>query len=189
MSKSNLRPWETLDSRKVYAAEPWITVSVEQVKLPDGTVVDDYHQVKMEDFVMVFAETTDGQVIVERQYKHGIRHVSLVLPAGAVGESETPQAAAQRELLEETGYVGQCWQALGTFVVHGNYGCCRGHFFRASGAWKGAEPHSGDLEEMEIVLMAPAEIADAVRKGDVASLGTAALIAIATNPLISQGGV
>ena len=83
---------------------PWIQLSVEQVRLPDGRVVDDYYRIKLPDYAMVFAQTTDGKIIMERLYKHGIGRVSLGLPAGLVHAGEDPLAGAQRELLEETGY-------------------------------------------------------------------------------------
>ena len=57
--------------------------------------------------MIVFAQTSSGKVIVERQYKHGIGKVSLTLPAGAVEDSEQPLAVAQRELKEETGYTSK----------------------------------------------------------------------------------
>ena len=49
-----------------------------------------------------------------------------------------------------------------------------------------AEPKSGDLEEMEIIFMRSADILASIGTGDVASLGAAATIAMATNPLIEE---
>ena len=181
-----LQPWKVLKSQEVFTGLPWLAVNVEQVRLPNGKVVDDYYQVKMKDYALIFAETADQRVIVERQYKHGIRKVSLTLPAGSIEKDEDPLTAAQRELVEETGYASDHWQSLGTFVIHGNYGCCTGHLFRAQDARKVVEPESGDLEQMEIITMTRTEIADALRKGEIATMGTAALVAMATNPLFSQ---
>ena len=184
---TQLQPWEVLKSQDVFSAPPWVRVCVEEVRLPDGKTVDDYYQIKLTDYAMVFAETTEGRVIVERQYKHGIRKVSLTLPAGNIEKDEDPLGAAKRELFEETGYASDEWQSLGTFVIHGNYRCCLGHLFRVRKAQKVAEPNSGDLEEMEIVFMTPSEIVDALLKGDIASIGAAALVAMATNPLMYKG--
>ena len=181
--KKILEPWETLKNQEIFVATPWIEISVQQVRLPDGRVVDDYYQIRLPEYALIFAQTTDGRVIVERQYKHGVGKVCLVLPAGTIEEGEDPLAGAQRELLEETGYTSDDWQLLGSFVAHGSYGCGKAHLFVVRNAQQVAEPDSGDLEDMEIVLMKGEEIVAAVRNGDVDLLGTVAAIALATNPL------
>ncbi len=181
--KNMLEHWETLKSRDVFVAPPWIRVAALQVRLPDGRVVNDYHQIELSDYAIVFAKTSDGRVIVERQYKHGIGKVTLVLPAGMIEPGETPLEAAQRELLEETGYRAEGWTALGKFAGNGNYGCGTAHMFMARDAQLVAEPRSGDLEEIEVILMRPEDIVNSFRTGDVALLGTLATVALATNPL------
>ncbi len=65
------------------------------------------------DWVNVVAITADGQVVLVRQYRHGIDAVELEIPAGLVEPGEEPLAAAQRELAEETGYTGGRWTLLG----------------------------------------------------------------------------
>jgi ADP-ribose pyrophosphatase len=184
MGKSTLKPWEIVNSREVFVAEPWIRVLEQEVRLPNGNVIRDYHQIRLPEYVIVFAQTTDGRVIIERQYKHGLGKVSLTLPAGVIGDGEQPLAAAQRELLEETGYQCNNWETLGSFATHGSYGCGRAHIFMARNARRVAEPNSGDLEEMEITLMSPNQLGDAVRRGQFELLGSVAVIAMATNPLI-----
>lgn len=186
---SKLRPWDVLDSRDVYVAEPWMTVSVQQVRLPDGTVIDDYHQIKLGEFTVVFAQTSDGKILVERQYKHGLGRVTLTLPAGSINKGEDPLVAAQRELLEETGYRSDNWKPLGTYVPHGSYGCGKAHLFKASAVYQVAAPESGDLEEMEILLMEPAEVVKSISQGDVELLGTMSTILLATHPLMNGDGV
>ena len=185
MTEANLQPWEVLKTRDVFVAEPWIRVAVQQVRLPDGRVVDDYYQIRLSDWTLIFAETNDGMVVVERQYKHGLGRVSLTLPAGGIESGETPLAAAQRELLEETGYVSQDWRPLGSFVTHGNYGVGTALIFRAGNARKVAEPNSPDLEETEVLTMTVDELLAAVRDGEVGLLGSMAAITLATNPLLN----
>ena len=180
-----LLPWETLSAEEIYAAAPWIKLSVQRLRLPDGRVVDDYHQITLQDCVLIFASTGDGKIIMERQYRHGVGKVTLALPSGTVEVDEEPLAAAQRELLEETGYKSKIWQSLGSFSMHGNYGCGRAHLFKASDAHRFTEPESGDLEDMEIVTMTLDEIAQAVQESDIGLLGTMATIALATNPLFA----
>lgn len=187
VGKEGLEPWKVLKSTEIFSAEPWIKLSVDQVLLPDGRVVDDYHQIKLQEHVVIFAETVGKEVVAIRLYKHGAGKVSLVLPAGGIEDGEEPLACAKRELLEETGYASKEWASLGSFVSHGNYGCGKGHLFRARDAQQIAEPNAGDLETIEVVLMRQGEMLEAVGRGEVAGLGTVAAIALATNPAFKAG--
>ncbi|MDP2948060.1 MAG: NUDIX hydrolase [Chloroflexota bacterium] len=181
-----MSPWRTLHSYEAYVARPWITVSVHRVQLPDGRVVQDYHQVKLPDYTVVFAQTPDRRIILERQYKYGIRRACYVLPSGIIEDNEAPAAAAERELLEETGYASDEWRYMGGFVASANYGCGKAHLFIARNVRKVAEPNSGDLEDMEIVMLTRKQLAGAVRNGDVASLSALAALAWATNPMFAE---
>ena len=177
--------WQVLNSREIYRAKPWIALSLQQVRLPDGTLVDDYHCVEMPAYTVIFAETEDGQVIVERQYKHGLRKVSLTLPAGLVEPGEDTLAAAQRELLEETGYEAPDWRHLGSFVPNSNYGCGQAHLYAARGALRVAEPDAGDLEEIEVLLLSPDELLQALQAGEIGAASMALAVALATHPRCS----
>jgi ADP-ribose pyrophosphatase len=178
-ANKELARWEVLGSKIIYSARPWVEVSVQRVRLPDGRVVDDYHQIWTVDYTVVLAQIADGRVIVERQYKHGVRQVSLALPSGAIEAGEDPLTAARRELLEETGYHSDEWYPIGTFVQNSNYGCGTAHLFIARNARMVALPVPGDLEEMEILLRPLQDLLDALLHGELVLLNTAATIAIA----------
>jgi ADP-ribose pyrophosphatase len=188
MKDHQFKPWQVLDSREVFQAPPYIRIFRQRVRVSDGRLVDDYHQVQMMDFVLVVASTPDGRILMERQYKHGIGDVTLVVPAGTLSPGEDPLAAAQRELLEETGYTAEDWRSLGSFVSHANYGCSKAYVFAAQQARAVAVPKSGDLEEMEILLLRPDELYEAVRAGQVRSLSAAAAIGLATHPGLVRCG-
>ncbi len=172
-------PWKVLKTSEVFNADPWLTLSVQQVRVPDGRVIDDFYQLALPDFTLVFVETSAGEIIMIRQYKHGARRTSLTLPGGLVEKGEDPEEAAKRELLEETGYRAESWQSLGSYVVNGNLGCGKGHFFMAAGARPVQEPESGDLETMEIKLLTRGQLWEALRSGEVMLLNHAAVIAMA----------
>jgi len=174
--------WKTLKTADIYVADPWLRLSVEQIELPDGRVVDDYYRIQMQDYVVIFAQVPDGRVIMLHQYKHGVGKASLTLPGGGLIKDEAPLAAAQRELLEETGYVAPEWRSLPSFITSANYRCSEGHIFMAQQAHKVAEPDSGDLEEMEVILISPQDLVQAVQQQQVVVLGALAAIGLALNP-------
>jgi ADP-ribose pyrophosphatase len=181
-----LAPWSVESGRTVYESSPWLKVMVQEVRLPNGRLVDDYHKIVVPDFVEIFALCDDGNVVVIQQYKHGVGDVSITLPAGNIDPEESPEAAARRELLEETGYAGGSFQSLGVFPLHGNYGCGNAHIFMATGVTKTARPDSGDLEEMVVLRMPVLELKQAVLNGGVRIASTAAAIMIATDPTLKH---
>ncbi len=167
-----LVPWKTLNSKQVFSALPWLEVSVEQIQLPDGRVVDDFYQVWMPESVLIYATTDDGNVVMEQAYRHGIGTASFVFPAGGINPEETAVDAARRELLEETGYSAENWRRIGSYVANSNQGCGKVHLIRAEAARKVAEPGTDDLEEIRVVLMNKDELLKAVTHGDINALSS-----------------
>src|SRR5437879_3086347 len=113
----DLRPWELLETSSLLSVRPWLEVYRDRVQLPSGRVLDDFYRVVLADFAIVAAVTPGGDLVMARSYKHGLGRVSLTAPAGYVEPGEAPLRAAQRELLEETGYQAPEWHFLGQFLL------------------------------------------------------------------------
>lgn len=177
--ESPLGVWEVMSRREILAAPPWLRVSAEEVRLPSGRVLRDFYEVELPDFVVVVAETPAGEIVVEHQYKHGVKRMATFLPAGLVEKQEEPLAAAQRELQEETGYVASEWLGLGTFVVDGNRGCGRAHVFLARGARKTGEPVPDENEPLIVRLARPEELLREVLAGELVGLAHMAAFMLA----------
>jgi ADP-ribose pyrophosphatase len=183
MSTELPKPWITRSRHELYDAQPWLRLYGDDVELPDGRVVQGFYSIEMPDHAIIVALTHHDQVVVERNYKHGPGQVCVNLPAGYLESGEDPLDAAQRELLEETGYVAEDWSFLGAFVEDGNRGCGRAFIYLARGARLVAEPASGDLEEMVIDLMTLPELFAAVHRGETPVLGIVAALGLAAEAL------
>ena len=168
--------WKTLSSKILLERHPWFDVLVEEVELPGGKVVSDYHQIRMPNYTAVFAVTQEQKIMVMRCYRHAVGEITLTLPGGMLEAKEAPLAGIQRELLEETGYVADEWQSLSVLSGNSARGCGTYHLFYASGAHQIQEPDSGDLEEMELMLWTRPEVEAAIGAGQAKSLGVMALL-------------
>ena len=67
--------------------------------------------------VAVIPITSDGKVIVEKQYRYPHSRVFLEIPAGKLdSRDEIPLEAAKRELREETGAIAEKYTYLGKLI-------------------------------------------------------------------------
>ena len=82
------------------------------VRLPDGSQAT-REFVLHPGAVMVIALLDDGQLVLERQYRHPMQRVMIEFPAGKLDAGEGSLTCAQRELLEETGYRAREWAFAG----------------------------------------------------------------------------
>ena len=138
--------WSTLSSEQLIN-RPWLKARRDTVKLPNGKVYDEYYVLSYPTWINVIAETEDGELILERQYRHGLGVVSTEICAGVVEDGELPLHAAQRELEEETGYTG-------------------GECFYARGVKKTNNQHLDATEDIEVFLCSKEKVKEMLLRGD-----------------------
>ena len=118
MSRNDPGPWSVLSSSYL-SRTPWLTLRQDRVRLPNGTIIEDYNVLEYPDWVNIVAITPEGMAVLIRQYRHGIRAVHFELPAGVCEAGDSgPEETARRELLEETGYGGGDWSPLMTLSAN-----------------------------------------------------------------------
>ena len=82
--------WKTRSCDVLLDRPPWFEVSVEEVELPGGKIVSDYHQIRMPHFTAVFAVTQDQNIMVMRCYRHAVGEVTLTMPGGMLEAERIP---------------------------------------------------------------------------------------------------
>jgi 8-oxo-dGTP pyrophosphatase MutT (NUDIX family) len=148
--------WRVTASRYIHK-DRWISVRADDCVTDEGAVVAPYYVLEYPDWVEIVALDADDNVLLVRQYRHGLGDISTELPAGGMDPGETdPVAAAERELLEETGcagtvsLVGESRPNAGT---HSN----RTHIVLARDVVRVAEPKDDPSERIETLWVSAAE--------------------------------
>jgi ADP-ribose pyrophosphatase len=184
-----LQPWQPTNSALLLARPPWLAVYQDTVRLPGGRILNDFYRVVLPDYAVVVAVTPEQDLVMVRGYKHGLRRVCLCAPAGLLEPGEAPLAAAQRELLEETGYQAPDWECLGRFLTDGNRECGTAHIFLARNAVPVAQANADDdTEVLQVQLLRPEQFLQAIRKEEIALLPTMSAIALALAAGIGRNG-
>jgi ADP-ribose pyrophosphatase len=175
----NLQSWQTLARTPVLHNGKYLTVEMHRVALPDGRIIAEWPWLITPDYVNVAAVTPAGDFLCFRQTKYAVAGTSLAVVGGYLEPGEEPLAAAQRELLEETGYTAPDWVALGRYAVDGNRGCGQAHLFLARNAQWLQPIDADDLEEQELLILSRAQVEEALRAGQFKVLPWATVMALA----------
>ncbi len=108
--------WPVVSSEKL-AEGTVVSVRRDVVRMPDGEEVG-REVVEHPGAVGILAMDEAGQVLLIRQYRHPVGRQLWEIPAGLRDVAgEPPLATAQRELLEEAGYLAADWQVLADFFT------------------------------------------------------------------------
>ncbi|MBH8577102.1 NUDIX hydrolase [Nostocaceae cyanobacterium CENA369] len=149
----DLFDWNVLNSKYV-VKDRWISVRADTCQMPDGKIVEPYYVLEYPTWVNVVALTKNQEVVLVKQYRHGLQKTFLELPCGSVEtEDISPILAAKRELLEETGYTSDNFLETGVLSAnpanHNNLTYC----FLATNVEKIADLNLDDTEQIDLVLL------------------------------------
>jgi len=129
-----IRTWDVIGRQAAYAC-PIFEIQKKRVRSPRTGRIHEVQSIHTPDWLMVLAITADQQVVMVRQYRHGIEDVCLELPGGLVDPADaSPLVAAKRELLEETGYAVETLEQIGCCYPQPAVLANQGLFFLGQGA-------------------------------------------------------
>jgi len=153
-----------LDSELMYEGD-FIKVRKDKVRLPDGAI-SSREYINHPGAVAVLAMLDNGNLVMERQYRYAPQREFIELPAGKIDYGEDILLTAQRELLEETGYVASEWIHLATAWPCIGYADERMEYFLARGL-----THQGrnldDGEFLEVFELSLHEALEWIRLGKI----------------------
>lgn len=161
---SGPRRWNALETEALQDCAVF-RVSRTLAESPNTGESHSFYRIDSADWVNVVPVTTAGEIVMVRQYRHGLRDLTLEIPGGMIDAGESPEQAAARELLEETGYRAARIQPLGSVnpnpALFGN----RVFTFAAHGCERVGEISNEGTEETVVELIGEPALRRLLREG------------------------
>ncbi|MBO6103001.1 MAG: NUDIX hydrolase [Opitutales bacterium] len=159
-----VKVWRKLDSVQVADCRVF-KVFKNRFRHPDGRE-GDFFEIRAEDWVQAAALLDGEKVVMVRQFRFGIQKPSWEFSGGIIEKGETPEKAAERELLEETGYSGEA-EIFASFSPNPAMQSNRAYFAVVKNCKKTAETNWDANEEIETKIFDVAELDKMVLSGEI----------------------
>lgn len=169
-----LHTWERIASEIAYTCRIF-AIRRDRARFSRDQAEHDFHVLESTDWVNIIPLTRANEVVLVRQFRHGVRDCTLEIPGGMIDAGELPLVAARREMVEESGYDSERVEALGAIHPNPAIQSNRCHSFVAYDVERRHDQRFDSTEETEVVLVPLAEIPQLIRAGDV----THALVVVA----------
>lgn len=160
------QPWTAIRRERIQACRVFDVHRI-RARSPRTGRDHEFFGIDAVDWVNIIPLTSEGEVVMVRQFRHGAGRLTLETPGGMVDPGESPAEAAARELLEETGYRAEAVVPLGGVnpnpALFGN----RLHAFLGRGARRVGEIRGGTTEETAVELVPQRDLRRLVLDGEV----------------------
>jgi ADP-ribose pyrophosphatase len=158
-------PPEIIKQRLFYQGRKF-NFEVTRLRLPNKAE-GDWECIRHPGGALAVPVTSEGKLILLRQYRFAAEGRLLEFPAGTIEVNEDPFSTIQREIEEETGYHANKWQKLGEFFLAPGYSDEIIYAFLAQDLQPLEKPPEQDEDEdMETVFLTPEELETAILSGE-----------------------
>lgn len=165
MSSNSELPFPTVEHSQI-VHEGFIKIQCDLLRLPNDHSYKYYSLITRAPAVVVLATTPEGKMLLLEEYRHPVKDVLLSCVGGYLdSENEDPLEAAQRELLEETGYVAKKFVKLGVAYPYPGISGQQLYYVLAENVVKQAEAHLESSEILRPILMTHSELVSAISAG------------------------
>ena len=158
---------EKLESKRLYH-DSWLELWVDHFRL-DGKERT-YSKIKRNDSVVIVPLSKNGNTVILKHFRFPIESYSYELPMGGIEHGETPEVAAERELLEETGLKCTSKKLLGKYYAVPGLSAQKVYVFVADiddTEMSAAETHDRGAEIAEVHVIQMSEVQQMVVDGEV----------------------
>jgi 8-oxo-dGTP pyrophosphatase MutT (NUDIX family) len=152
-------------STEILHKNPWWEYRRDEYLHPDDSKGEFYYA-HTRGAAFVIPEFENGRLLMLRQFRYLNQQESLEFVGGGVKEGQTPEDAAQAELLEEAGFQAKELIPIGWFNPMNGATDEECYVFIARGL-TAASAHPESSEEFEPVMVTPAELDAMIRKGEI----------------------
>lgn len=165
MPSESLEPYEIVEPQ-VFVRSRKFSFETNRLRLPNGSV-GDWSCIRHPGGALAVPVTPNGELVLVKQYRFAMEARILEFPAGTIEVKEDPFLTIQREIEEETGYRAHRWTNLGQFALAPGYSDEQIYAYLAQDLERLETPPAQDEDEdIETVLMTPADFEAAVHRGE-----------------------
>ena len=179
--------WKFLGSEKRFENNI-LRLREDQVELEGGKKMD-YAYLERDEAVIIVPVTTDGQLVLLKQYRYPVDEWCLEVPAG--GTHDTADASleevARKELREEVGATVKSLTYVDFFYSANAFSDEKCHVFLAEGVELSKEPKTESSESIETQLVAVEKGIELARTGAIKT-APCALAILLCEPRLAQLG-
>ena len=174
-----VKPWPLLSSKTLLDLG---IIKVDQDTVLSPRTGDEmiFTIIRIPDVVQIVPLTPEGKLVMIQQYRHGSRTIGMEVPGGLIDSSDaSPQDAARRELLEETGYGGGELTELCDLKPQPAIMSTLATIFLIKDVEYRRLPELDRGEDIEVILVDPSEIGRMIQEGRIHSTTTVAALMLA----------